>query len=95
LVQLLREDAVPVSECIALAKAYEDKLGYAPVPDPDFARDVQAAIDTHRQPLNPMGLVLDSGVLIAAEREAQPVSQLLATLEQATGKPKSYSLPSP
>jgi antitoxin (DNA-binding transcriptional repressor) of toxin-antitoxin stability system len=27
-----------ISECIALAKAYEEKLGYAPVPDSDFAR---------------------------------------------------------
>jgi antitoxin (DNA-binding transcriptional repressor) of toxin-antitoxin stability system len=33
-----------ISECIALAKAYEEKLGYAPVPGPDFARDVQSAI---------------------------------------------------
>ena len=40
-------------ECIALAKAYEEKLGYAPVPDPDFAKDVQAAIDAHNEPLNP------------------------------------------
>jgi antitoxin (DNA-binding transcriptional repressor) of toxin-antitoxin stability system len=29
-----------ISECIALAKAYEEKLGYAPVPDSDFATDV-------------------------------------------------------
>lgn len=42
-----------ISECIARAEAYEEKLGYAPVPDPDFARDVQAAIDAHREPLNP------------------------------------------
>jgi antitoxin (DNA-binding transcriptional repressor) of toxin-antitoxin stability system len=42
-----------ISECIALAKAYEEKLGYAPVPDPDFAQDVQAGIDAHREPLNP------------------------------------------
>lgn len=42
-----------ISECIALAKAYEARLGYAPVPDPDFARDVQAAIDAHREGLNP------------------------------------------
>ena len=42
-----------ISECIALAKAYEEKLGYAPAPDPDFAKDVQAAIDAHREPLNP------------------------------------------
>jgi antitoxin (DNA-binding transcriptional repressor) of toxin-antitoxin stability system len=42
-----------LSECIALAKAYEKELGYAPVPDPDFAKDVQAAIDSRRQSFNP------------------------------------------
>ena len=33
-----------------------------------------------------MGLVLDSGVLIAAERDARPVSELLATLEHGHGE---------
>jgi predicted nucleic acid-binding protein len=33
-----------------------------------------------------MGLVLDSGVLIAAEREAKPVSAVLAMLEQKHGE---------
>jgi hypothetical protein len=42
-----------LSECIAIAKAYEEELGYAPVPDADFAADVQAAVDAHRKPLNP------------------------------------------
>jgi len=42
-----------ISECIAVAKAYEEKLGYAPVPDPDFAHDVQAGIDAHREQLKP------------------------------------------
>jgi antitoxin (DNA-binding transcriptional repressor) of toxin-antitoxin stability system len=42
-----------ISECIALARAYEEKLGYAPMPDPDLAADVQAAIDAHRETLNP------------------------------------------
>jgi antitoxin (DNA-binding transcriptional repressor) of toxin-antitoxin stability system len=42
-----------ISESIALAKAYEEKLGSAPVPDPDFAKDVHAAIDAHREPFNP------------------------------------------
>lgn len=41
----------PIDECIALAKAYEERLGYAPIPDADFAKDVQAAIDAHREPL--------------------------------------------
>jgi hypothetical protein len=30
-----------LSECVVLAKAYEAKLGFAPIPDPDFAKDVQ------------------------------------------------------
>jgi antitoxin (DNA-binding transcriptional repressor) of toxin-antitoxin stability system len=42
-----------ISECIALAKAYEAKLGYAPAPDADFGKDVQAAIEAHREPLSP------------------------------------------
>lgn len=42
-----------ISECIALAKAYETRLGYAPVPGPGFAEDVQAAIEASREPLNP------------------------------------------
>jgi hypothetical protein len=43
----------PINECIALAKARERELGFAPTPDPEFAADVQAAIDAHREPLNP------------------------------------------
>jgi antitoxin (DNA-binding transcriptional repressor) of toxin-antitoxin stability system len=42
-----------ISDCIALAKAYEEKLGYAPVPDSDFAKDVRAAADAYGGPLNP------------------------------------------
>jgi antitoxin (DNA-binding transcriptional repressor) of toxin-antitoxin stability system len=42
-----------ISECIALAKAHEEELGYAPIPDPDFAHDVQAAIDARREPFHP------------------------------------------
>jgi hypothetical protein len=38
---------------MAIAKAYEKNLGYAPVPDPDFATDVQAAIDAHSDPSTP------------------------------------------
>ncbi len=42
----------PVEECIVLAKAYEERLGYAPVTGPDFAKDVEAAIAAHREPLD-------------------------------------------
>ena len=55
-VAIIRRPEAPgrkLSECIAIAKAYEENLGYAPVPDADFAADVQAAIDAHREPLNP------------------------------------------
>jgi antitoxin (DNA-binding transcriptional repressor) of toxin-antitoxin stability system len=41
-----------IDECIARARDYETKLGEAPVPDPSFAQDVQAAIDAHREPLD-------------------------------------------
>jgi hypothetical protein len=40
-----------ISECIVLAKAYAEKLGYAPIPDDDFARDVKDGIDAHREPI--------------------------------------------
>ncbi|HEX4230070.1 MAG TPA: hypothetical protein VHZ07_15455 [Bryobacteraceae bacterium] len=40
-----------IAECIDLAKAYEERLGYAPVPDESFARDVQEGIEAHREPL--------------------------------------------
>ena len=42
-----------LSECIALAKAYEAKLGYAPIADEDFAKDVQAGIDSRRDSFEP------------------------------------------
>jgi hypothetical protein len=41
-----------IDECIAIAKAYEEGLGYAPIPDAGFADDVRAAIDAHREPLD-------------------------------------------
>ena len=42
-----------LSECVALAQAYEERHGSAALPDADFARDVQAAIDAHRDPFEP------------------------------------------
>jgi antitoxin (DNA-binding transcriptional repressor) of toxin-antitoxin stability system len=42
-----------IDECIAIAEAFEARLGYAPVPDEDFARDVQEGIDAHREALDP------------------------------------------
>jgi hypothetical protein len=38
-----------------------------------------------------MGLVLDSGILIAAERAAKPVSDLLLELEQKHGETEVIS----
>jgi len=42
----------PIAECIAIAKAYEERLGYAPIPDEDFAKDVEAGIEAHREALD-------------------------------------------
>lgn len=42
-----------LSESIALAKAHAKELGYEPTMDADFAKDVEAAIESHREPLNP------------------------------------------
>ena len=39
-----------LTEYIALAKAYEENLGYAPIAE-EFARDVQQGIDAHPQPI--------------------------------------------
>jgi hypothetical protein len=51
-----------ISECIALAKAHEEKLGYVPVPDPDFAKDVQDVIDARGEPFYPPSWIsFDSG----------------------------------
>ena len=41
-----------ISECIALAKAHEEETGKAPVPDSDFAADVQDILN-HRRQRNP------------------------------------------
>lgn len=41
-----------ISECIALAKAHEEKTGKAPVLDADFAEDVETIL-SNRKPWNP------------------------------------------
>ena len=42
-----------LSECIALAKEYEEKLVEAPIPDSGFAKDVQSGIDARRDSFEP------------------------------------------
>ncbi len=42
-----------ISECIALAKKHEEETGEGAVLDPEFAADVEAAIESHREPLDP------------------------------------------
>jgi antitoxin (DNA-binding transcriptional repressor) of toxin-antitoxin stability system len=42
-----------LSECIALAKAYEAALGYSPVPDVDFAADLQRGVRDRSDELHP------------------------------------------
>ena len=38
---------------LAIAKARDEQRGPAPVPDPGFSKDVEAAVEAHREPLNP------------------------------------------
>jgi antitoxin (DNA-binding transcriptional repressor) of toxin-antitoxin stability system len=52
-IRLPKKAGRPISECIAAAKAYEEKLGYRPIPDPDFAKDVEDGIRERGQPFNP------------------------------------------
>jgi hypothetical protein len=42
-----------LSECIAQAKAHEEALAYAPAPDPNFAKDAQAAFGSRGEPFRP------------------------------------------
>jgi len=42
-----------IAECIALAEAHAKELGSEPTLDPHFAGDVAAAVEAHREPLNP------------------------------------------
>lgn len=42
-----------LSECLALAEAYEARLGCAPLPDAGFAEDVQAGIEARHDAFEP------------------------------------------
>jgi antitoxin (DNA-binding transcriptional repressor) of toxin-antitoxin stability system len=42
-----------LSECITLARAYEERLGYSPAPDAEFAKDVETVVSGNRQPFEP------------------------------------------
>jgi hypothetical protein len=71
-----------ISECIALLP--EDSTA---VMDADFVKDIEAAIESHREPLTPptWGLILDSSVLITAERQGQNARHMLAAICDQTG----------
>src|SRR5215475_6646032 len=70
-----------ISECLALLP--EDSTA---VMDADFAKDVEAAIENHREPLEPPshGRILDSSVLIAAERQGKNARQMLAAIARGS-----------
>jgi antitoxin (DNA-binding transcriptional repressor) of toxin-antitoxin stability system len=76
-----------IDECIAIAEAFEARPGYAPLPDEDFARDVQAGIDGHREPLDPPaprpGRLLSECIALA---EAHARGGEGATLDDEFGK---------
>ena len=60
-----------MSECISLAKAYEAKLGYGPVADVDFAKDVQAGIDSRRDPFEPPSWDYSSTPVLRSRRNGK------------------------
>ena len=73
------------SECITLARAHEEKLGNAPVPDAGFARDVQEGIDAHLTCTVARCLTVVSvpiyGLLLCASR---PESTILLAVDMKT-----------
>jgi tRNA(fMet)-specific endonuclease VapC len=83
-----------LSESIALAEAHAKRLRYTPIMDSDFAKDLQEIVDSHRKPVGSacMGLILDSSVIIAAERRRDSVADLLKrVLEQITDTESAIS----
>jgi prevent-host-death family protein len=72
-----------LSESLRLAKEHASTATL----DEDFARDLEEVINSHREPLNPprMGLILDSSVVIAAERRGDTVEQLIEKIVNRTG----------
>jgi len=75
-----------IDEAIAIAEAFEAKLGYSPVPDPDFAKDVNKKPLMHiAEPLDRRtGISLDSSVLIAAERSHATRHRVLREIRVVT-----------
>lgn len=55
-VAVIRRPAGPgrsIGECIELARAHEQRLGYAPAPDAEFGRDVERGIEDRAAPFDP------------------------------------------
>ena len=55
--------------------------------DADFARDIQAAIESHREPLEPPAWV-DSSVVIAAERLERTAHRMLEAIRLEADDPE-------
>jgi hypothetical protein len=81
-----RRDALSPS-AFALAKAHEEETGEAPVLDPDFAADLEEIIE-NREMWNPPAweLILDSSVIISAERRGSGVRQILKQAHASHGE---------
>ena len=71
-----------IDEAIAIAEAFEAGLGYAPVPDADWARDVQEAIEAHREPLGIAGLGLIPDSIREIEYTTPPLPQFHVRFSQ-------------
>jgi antitoxin (DNA-binding transcriptional repressor) of toxin-antitoxin stability system len=80
-----------ISDCIALVKAHEEETGKAPVFDADFAEDMEEIL-SHRKPWNAsVGIILDSSIIIAAERRGHTVREILEQIKAVKGEVPSDS----
>ena len=81
----------PISACIASAKSSSSNV----ILDGGFGKDVEEGIRERSQSWNPplLGLILDSSVIIAAERKRQTVEELLTSVGQAFGEVEMPSRP--
>jgi prevent-host-death family protein len=94
---VIEDNARPVAVVLPVAEPYvrllSESLRLAREPgstvtlDGDFGRDLEEIINSHRVPLSPpaMGLILDSSVVIAAERRGDTVERLIERVVRMAG----------
>jgi antitoxin (DNA-binding transcriptional repressor) of toxin-antitoxin stability system len=75
-----------ISECIAVAEQREKERGYPVTLDPDFAADVEEIVQPEALEPTIVGLILDTGTIVKAERRGHSVPQMLSNVREACGE---------